>query len=185
MIIGITGTLGAGKGSIVDILKAKGFNHFSARALIVEEILKRGLPVNRDSMVLVANDLRKNKSPTYISEELYARAIKFSGNSVIESLRTPLEVEILRKKDNFYLVSVDADSKLRYQRIKIRGSETDNISYEKFLDDEKREFNSKEAHKQNICSCMTMADFKIINNGSMEDLNKEVDRVYQEINKKC
>ena len=39
VIIGITGTLGAGKGTIVDYLKEeRGFLHFSARQFIIEEI---------------------------------------------------------------------------------------------------------------------------------------------------
>ena len=58
MIIGITGTLGAGKGTIVECLLEKGFKHYSVREFLVEEICKRGLEVNRNSMVLVANELR-------------------------------------------------------------------------------------------------------------------------------
>ncbi len=181
MIIGITGTLGAGKGTIVDILKSLGFNHFSARDLLVEEIKKRGLTINRDSMVFIADEFRKNKSLTYIPESLYEQARIVGGNAVIESLRTPLEVEALRKKKNFILLAIDADSKIRYERISKRGSSTDFVSYERFLEDEKREFDSKEAHKGNIHSCMQMADFKLINNGSIEDLNKELNRIYQEI----
>ena len=42
--IGITGTLGAGKGTIVDYLvKNRGFVHYSVRAFITEEIKRRGL----------------------------------------------------------------------------------------------------------------------------------------------
>ena len=42
IIIGITGTLGAGKGTIVDYLvKERGFVHYSVRAFITEEIEKR------------------------------------------------------------------------------------------------------------------------------------------------
>ena len=53
IIIGITGTLGAGKGTIVDyLIKTKGFTHYSVRAFITKEIEKRKLPVNRDSMVI-------------------------------------------------------------------------------------------------------------------------------------
>ena len=42
IVIGITGTLGAGKGTIVDYLvKNKGFNHFSVRSFIAQEIQNR------------------------------------------------------------------------------------------------------------------------------------------------
>ena len=99
LIIGITGTLGAGKGTIVDyLIEEKGFKHFSVRAFISEEIKKRGMEVNRDSMTSVANDLRAQHSPAYIAEQLYEKAIKSKKNSVIESLRTSGEVELLQSK---------------------------------------------------------------------------------------
>ena len=67
IVIGITGTLGAGKGTIVDYLvKNKGFNHFSVRSFIAQEIQNRGMTVNRDSLTEVANDLRSANSPSYI-----------------------------------------------------------------------------------------------------------------------
>ena len=64
---------------------------------MVQEIEKRGMPVNRDSMVIVANDLRSIHSPSYIAEQLYTQA-KISGkDTVIESIRAVGEVEGLRK----------------------------------------------------------------------------------------
>ena len=54
LIVGITGTLGAGKGAVVDHLTSKhGFLHFSARAFLTEEVRARGLPLSRDSLVKV------------------------------------------------------------------------------------------------------------------------------------
>ena len=132
--IGITGTLGAGKGTIVDyLIEKRGFVHFSARAFLTEEIRRRGLPVDRDSMTLVGNDLRAQHSPSYIVEQLYAQAQASGKNCIIESVRTPGEVEALRGKPNFYLFAVDADPKVRYERIVLRGSETDHVSFETFL----------------------------------------------------
>ena len=59
IILGLTGTLGAGKGTVVEYLKEKGFAHFSARAYLQEEIARRGLPNNRDSMVTIGNEFRE------------------------------------------------------------------------------------------------------------------------------
>jgi len=125
LIIGITGTLGAGKGTIVDyLIEKKGYNHFSVRAFITEEIKRRGLKVDRDSMTSVANDLRAKHSPAYIAEQLYEKAKKSAKSSIIESLRTPGEVKLLQSKGNFYLFAVDANPTIRYKRIQIRKSET-------------------------------------------------------------
>jgi dephospho-CoA kinase len=182
LIIGITGTLGAGKGTIVDYLtKEKGFLHFSVRAFITEEIARRGMPVNRDSMVIVANDLRKNNSPSYITDCLYEESLAEGKNSVIESIRTPGEIYSLRRKGRFYLLAVDADPVVRYERIKQRQSETDHIDYETFLENEKREMNSTDPNAQNLSKCIQLADFKLWNNGTMEQLISQVEEALKDL----
>ncbi len=181
MIVGITGTLGAGKGTIVEYLKTKGFTHYSVRSFIVEEIKKRGLPINRDTMVLIGNKLREANSPSYIIEEIYEKAKLENSNTVIESLRTIGEVEALRKKKDFYLFSVDADIERRYDRILKRKIESDFVSFEEFVSNEKREMENKDLFKQNLKRCIEMADFKFENNGTIEDLYKGVEKILIEL----
>lgn len=177
MIIGLTGTLGAGKGAVAEILKKKGFSHYSARGLISEEVYKRGLVLNRESLVQVANDMRQRNSPSYIAEKLFEKAQAKGGNSIIESIRTVGEIEALRKKGNFFLVAVDASPAIRYQRIQNRKSETDFVSFEQFLREEQKEMTSEDTHKQNLKSCIENADVKIINNGSFEELEMDVEEL--------
>jgi len=182
IIIGITGTLGAGKGTIVDFLtKEKGLVHFSVRAFIANEIILRGMTVNRDSMVIVANDLRKNNSPSYITDCLYKKAIQQGKDSIIESIRTPGEIYSLREKGNFYLLAVDADTQIRYGRIKNRQSETDHISLATFLYNENREMNSTDPNAQNLSKCIELANYKLWNNGTVEQLNRQVEEVLEKI----
>lgn len=180
--IGITGTLGAGKGTIVDYLvQNKGFVHYSVRSFITEEIKRRNMPVNRDSMTEVGNDLRAQHSPSYIVEQLYAQAQASGCNCIIESVRTPGEIAALRGKSNFYLFAVDADPKVRYERAVLRGSETDHVSYETFIANEQREMTSDDPNKQNLRVCIDQADFRFDNGGSIEDLHKQVEEVLKQI----
>jgi dephospho-CoA kinase len=177
LIIGITGTLGAGKGTIVEYLvQEKCFVHFSVRGFITEEILRQGLVVNRDSMVLVANKLRANNSPSYIVDQLYEQALLTGKNCIIESIRTPGEVESLRRKGNFLLFAVDADPMLRYDRIVMRNSETDRISFVTFVENEEREMQSNDPNKQNIGKCIDQADFTFYNNSTVADLFKQLEK---------
>ncbi|MEK7500490.1 MAG: hypothetical protein AAB649_07895, partial [Patescibacteria group bacterium] len=98
MIIGITGTLGAGKGTVVEYLvREKGFYHSSARGLFAEGMEKEGTPINRDNMIVFANNLRKTHGPDYVFEELFRRASTHGESAVIESLRTIGEAEALKR----------------------------------------------------------------------------------------
>ncbi len=178
MVIGITGTLGAGKGAVVGFLiKKYGFKHFSAREFLGKEVEKMGLERNRDNLTQTANDLRAKYGSAYVIEELYKEAARVSGNAVIESVRTIGEVEFLKSKKDFCLIAIDADPKLRYERVISRKSETDKVSFEKFLEDENREMRSDDPNKQNLSACIALADFKVQNNGTFEELEKKIDEV--------
>lgn len=180
--IGITGTLGAGKGTIVDYLvQHRGFVHYSVRAFITEEINRRGLEVNRDTMTLVGNDLRAQHSPSWIVEQLYERAQASGCNCIIESVRTAGEVEALRGKPSFYLFAVDADPRVRYERAVLRGSETDHVDYDTFVTNEQREMANDDPNKQNLRYCIDHADYRFDNNGTREELNQQVEQVLEQI----
>ncbi|MEX1064007.1 MAG: AAA family ATPase [Candidatus Paceibacterota bacterium] len=181
VIFGITGTLGAGKGTIVDYLKEKGLRHFSVSGFLAEEVKRRGLPVNRDTLVAMGNELRAQHSPSYLAEQLYEQAVISGENCIIESLRTPGEVEALRLKSEFYLLSVDAKPEIRYQRIQARKSEKDAISFEKFLENEEREMESDDPNKQNLRECIARANFSFENNGTVKELRLDLARTLRVI----
>jgi dephospho-CoA kinase len=182
IIIGITGTLGAGKGTIVDYLtQKKNFAHYSVRQYLIGEIERLGMPNNRDSMTVLANRLRAENSPSFITDELFKEALAKGQNAIIESIRTPGEIESLRAKGRFYLFAVDADSKTRYNRVIGRASETDNISYETFLANEAREMNSNDPNNQNLKKCIEMADFTFDNNGDFTLLHQQVEQIISKI----
>lgn len=182
-IIGITGTLGAGKGTIVDYLvNEKAYLHFSVRSYLVDEIKRRGLPVNRDSMTSVANDLRSRHSPSFITDQLYQQAILAEKDCIIESIRTPGEISSLRQKGNFILLAVDAKAELRYQRIRQRMSETDAVDFETFMANEQREMHATDPNHQNLSACIRQADFVLYNDGSLENLHQQIDLILQTLN---
>jgi dephospho-CoA kinase len=184
LIIGITGTLGAGKGTVVDYLvRKKSFIHFSVRGYLAELIQKKGEVVNRDSLTHTANKLREDNNPAYIIEELYKKAFETQQNCIIESIRTPGEIRSLRQKPGFILLAVDADIALRYQRIVVRNSETDNISFETFQSNERREMHSDDPNKQNLSACIEQADYVISNNQSINELENKIEAIISMIQK--
>ena len=176
MIIGITGSFGAGKGAVVDFLtKTKKFKHYSASGFIVEEIERRGLGVNRDSMTMVANELRNSFGSSYIIDSLYNKAKEVGGDVVIESLRAVAEVRRIKELGGVVL-GIDAKPEIRFQRSMLRKSVKDNVSYEKWLSQEKTESNQDDSTKQNIFGALAESDHIITNNGTIENLQAQVDQ---------
>ena len=102
MIIILTGTNGAGKGTLLGFFVNRGFKHYSMSGFSIEEVKRQNLDVNRDNTRLVANDLRKNFGPAYISEELYKKALIDGGNVVIEAVRSPGELDPFIDKSDIF-----------------------------------------------------------------------------------
>lgn len=167
---------------MVDYLIEKhGFKHYSSREFIRAEVAKRGLADNRDSMMLVANDMRAAHSASYIIEHLWREARTAGGDAVIESIRTVGEVEFLRRHADFKLIAVTADPKTRYERNVKRGSSTDHVSFDHFLEQEKQEMASVNPNKQNLHATMSSANFVIYNDGTLPELWAQVESVLQKI----
>lgn len=177
MLIGITGTNGSGKGAVVDYLVSqKNFSNYSAKSIIHEELDKRHLPHNRDTMRAVANDLRREHGPAYLIECLYNQASQ-DGNAVMESVRTIGEAEFLKGK-GAHILAIDADKKLRYERIVLRNDQKDsNLTFEQFTAHEEQEMASSDPWDMNVFGVMQLADANIVNDGSLEELHAKVDVV--------
>lgn len=175
MIVGLTGSFGAGKGFVADYLVTKkGFAHFSARTFITKEIERRGLTIDRDSMTTVANDLRATHGPTYIFEQLVEMAKQHGGDVVIESIRAVAEAEYIKAHGGIVL-GIDADPQVRYERIVKRGSETDHVTFEEWRAQELRESNPDDPTKQDIFGALQRSDTIIMNTSTIADLERQVD----------
>ncbi len=180
MLVGITGTDGAGKGAAVSYLvEQKGFVHYSARAILEEECRKQKREATRANLRLVANELRALHGNDYVVKYyLDKRLLEKPQQAVIESIRTLAEVELL-KKNGGILLAVDADRALRFDRIKGRRSASDGVTLEQFIAQEELEMNDPDPNGMQKAKVMQAADYTIMNNGTLEELKKEIESFLQ------
>jgi dephospho-CoA kinase len=142
-IIGISGTNGSGKDTLGEILaKDFGWYFISVTDLIRAEVKNRGLPPERRYTRQISAEWRREFGLGVLVDravETYKSLGKEYKGLVISSLRNPGEPDAIHKLGG-QVVWVDADPKIRYQRIesRLRGPE-DHKTYEQFLQEEKDE----------------------------------------------
>ena len=180
MIIGLTGTNASGKTCIIRYLTKKKFEYHSLSDIIRDELTMRTLEHSRDNLRQVGNELREKFGSSVLADRVITTLN--SENCVIDSIRNTFEVKALRDLNNFHLIALDAPIEIRYRRSMGRGriENAPNIEAFKTLEDKEK---SKDHTAQNIDQCIEMANFKIYNDGSIEDLYQKIELVLQKINK--
>jgi len=169
MIIGLTGKNASGKGEVAKFLQDRGFVFMSLSDVLRDELKKRHLPVTRDHLTEVGNELREKHGPAVLAERIMEK-IGDSSHYVIDSFRNPSEVEAFRRRADFLLWSVEASSRMRFDRIKARARENDPMTFADFERVEKREAKNLDPNKQNLDDCRALADAHIANNHTLDAL---------------
>lgn len=181
MIIGLTGTFAAGKDTVAEYFeKEKGFEHFSTGAVAVEIAKERGIEPTRDNLRELGNTLRDEFGPEFLSRQVMEKKAK-TDKVVVTGLRQPGEVKYLKSLGNFHLVAVDAPIELRFERMRSRHRSGDPSTIDEMREKEKKEMNSTDNNAQKIKECMAMADYYVVNDGSIEKLNDNAEKIYQQI----
>lgn len=170
-IIGIAGTNGSGKDTVSVMLKER-YSYFvaSATEMLEAELKKRGLPLEREQKRTVGNEWRRKYGVSAIVDKAVEQAAA-AGKDVliVGSLRNPGEADKVHELGGI-VVWVDADPKVRYQRITSvdRGRVEDNKTFEQFLAEEEAEMESHGDGEAglNMSAVKAKADVVIENNDS-------------------
>jgi len=174
-VIGLVGLPCSGKGTVVDILKGKGFWATSLSDRIREELASRKEEATRERLQMVGGEMRNKYGVNVLAEMTWRKILEDKVKKVVvDAIRSEAEVNYFRKKGNFILLAVTASSRIRFERMKARQRESDPKTWEEFLVNEERD---KKMHGRNIDVCMAMADRVIENSGSLDELREKVDFV--------
>jgi len=177
VILGISGPYGAGKGELIDYLKARSFYTLSLSDVLRDELRARNMAETRERMIETGNELRARHGAAVLAERIGAR-LQRDRNYVIDSIRHPAEVAALRARDRgFRLVWVDADPKLRVERLRSRGRTGDPSSLAALLEQEGRERSGGGESAQQLDAVEKLADFRVRNEGSLAELHGAVQEV--------
>lgn len=179
MILGVSGPYGAGKGEVVAYLAARSFVALSLSDVLRDELRARGQEETRERMIATGNELRAAGGPAALADRLAAKLAP-DRNYVIDSIRHPAEVNALRRHARgFKLIWVDADPKLRHERLKSRGRSGDPASLDVMLEQEGRERSGGGDNAQQLDQVERLSDFRLRNEGPLAVLHAGIQRVLE------
>jgi dephospho-CoA kinase len=75
------------------------------------------------------------------------------------------------------LIVIDADCKIRFERVAARATDTDKVDFDTFVEQERKEMSSADPSSQNVQRVMQMADYHLTNDGTLEDLHKQIEKI--------
>ncbi len=181
MLVGLTGRNASGKTTVVSWFSSKGVRTTSCSDSIRSWLIEQGIPESRDSLIEGGRELRRRGGAGILAEMLL-EALD-GEDAVIDSIRTPGEVEVLRNRSDFILIEIKAGVDSRWSRSQSRGRTGDPTKKETFLAQEKSEEVAQDDAGQALNATAEMADLVILNNGGLDELYSDLDELWISLTK--
>ena len=169
MWFGLTGRNASGKTTVVEWLVENGYVSTSCSDSIRAHLRSQGIEINRENLIAGGRELRAAHGPGILAEMLRDEYAKTSS-LVIDSIRTPAEVEALQERPDFRLIEIRASREVRWQRLQSRGRSGDPTDWDTFVAQEESELEASDDSGQALIATAEMADIIIINDGEAEEL---------------
>jgi len=163
---------GAGKSTIANGLKSKGFDVINMGDAVRAEAKKRNLEPTGKNLGKLMLELREKNGPGAIAE-LITEQIKTSNYSavVIDGIRSNAEIDVLRKIGIVKLLAVHASTDTRYSFLAKRSRSDDPQNLETFNERDAREIGV------GVSNSIALADESISNNNMT--VNELIDTAYR------
>lgn len=176
IIIGVTGLNASGKDTFANYLSKRSFYHISLSDILRDIAKKRNIKITRENLIKIGNELRQKYGPSILAQLALEKANKeaFGQHLVISSIRNIYELNYLERYNNFILVAIIADIKTRYERY-CKNPHAGVMSFEEFVQLEKQE-QSDRPEAQQLHLLIKKAKVKIINNSTLENFYKKIDK---------
>src|SRR3989338_7989565 len=175
MIIGLCGTIGAGKSTAARYYsQCCGFERLSFGDEVRREATARGL--SHDSGVLQKLGARlRQEEGIHVWVDCIFSQMRPTGNYVVEGIRYPDDIRGLQHRAGFLLVGIDAPLPLRYERRRLELLKKGIVfSYNDFIFADNKDRFSSEDEGQCTDYCLQQAEEMVINDSTLKKFKREL-----------
>jgi dephospho-CoA kinase len=186
-IVFIVGMAGSGKSLISDEFVLNGFSFVRFGQTVLDLLKERNLPPGEASEKQIREELRKTHGMAVmalLNIPKFDELLK-NSNVVGDGLYSWSEYKLLKEKygDLMRVIAVFAPPKVRYERLSKRKVENDpKMRFRSFTVEEARARDYNEIENVEKGGPIAMADFTIINMGSINEAKREVRNILNKIN---
>jgi len=182
-VIGVTGMPGSGKSLFAEYASHKGYRNVIMGDVIRAKVIEEGFEPTPDNTQRVMVQIRK-KMGDHAVAHLTCNAIDNlveEGNFriIIDGIRSQAEVEYFKKhlNNDFIIVAIHVDPKLRYMRLRVRGRKDAPLSEEDFKKRDDSELNL------GLGETIAFSNYIILNNKSLEEFKESSYDLLNELEK--
>ena len=175
VLVGLTGRNASGKTTVVQWFAGRGVRTVSCSDSIRAWLAEQGIEESREALIEGGRELRR-RGGSGILAEMLLEALG-GGDAVIDSIRTPGEVEALRARDDFILIEVTAGADSRWARAQGRARPGDPADRATFVAQEESEEVASDEAGQALVATAEMADLILINEGTVEGLHEDLENL--------
>ena len=164
LIVCLTGMPGAGKSTIAEGLKPKGYDIVNMGNAVREEAKKRNLESTSSNLGKLMLELREKNGPGAIAELIKPKIESSTANVIlIDGVRSNDEIQVLRKFGNVKLLAIHASTDTRFDFLQKRGRSDDPQTKDNFDERDDRELGV------GISNPIALSDDAISNTGLTKD----------------
>ncbi|MGI0089706.1 MAG: AAA family ATPase [Nitrosopumilaceae archaeon] len=140
LIVYLTGMPGAGKSTIADGLKSKGFEKITMGDAVRAEAARRKIEPTGTNLGKLMLELREKNGPGAVAELIKDQIVNSKSNVIIiDGLRSIAEVEILKKLGTVKILSIHASADTRFKFLSDRSRSDAPSDREDFVKRDSRE----------------------------------------------
>lgn len=181
-ILAVVGMSGSGKSVVVDYLTERGYPKVYFGGMIYKEMEKRGIPRTEDgeSEKKFREEIREKEGKDWVVRQVISEVKDLIGAGqkriILDGVYSWTEFKTLKHEfpKSLTFLAIVVDKKLRYDRVSKRpGRSFDGTAI--------RERDRSEIENLEKGGPIVAADYYILNNGSIEDVKQDVDRILKEI----